>query len=451
MASRVPVNRAVRAAPTPAPSTAAPKSSSRMTAAAAPAKSMRQLNKENEDLQVKVEELSHTVQSLQAGKQAVKAAYEKSAKEKDGVIEGLKAEMEAVQGDLEHKLSSTKELLQKAQEEASEQAARTEEAEEIQRQLNKRAGEYASCLESVGVNAVSLKEWTQRDAEKQQDVVMLEEQIQKAMDDLKGTRKALEDDVAREEDFLQKIESFREQLKSVSEKDLASDGEEELGSEALVEQAPNDENPPIPTGAELDAALDDAKALAAMEDEETARDAAEDCDVAEVQTSKLIAVEKTEDLSVQDPTDVLEPQDDDIEFARAEAEAEAAAAAAKGSVVANELAAVETLVAEGQDDTETTLLPAASAGGEEATSEEEDGAASTETETETEMELELEKEKTVVVQDSSVDETATAWPVEEEAQARPDWASPGPALGDLFEKAVTEMAGGKEVFDKAVC
>ena len=279
---------------------------------------------------------------------------------------------------------------------------------------------------------------------------MLEEQIQKAMDDLKGTRKALEDDVAREEDFLQKIEGFREQLKSVSEQDLASDGEEDIGSEALVVQAPKDENPPIPTGAELDAALDDAKALAAMEDEETARDAAEDRDVAEVQTSKRIAVDKTEGLSVQDPTNVLEPQDDDIEFARAEAEAEAAAAAATGSVVADELAAVETQVAEGQDDTETLMLPAASAGGEEATSEEEVEAASTEAETENEMELELEKE-TVVAQDSSVDETATALPVEEEAQARPDWASPGPALGDLFEKAVIEMAGEKEVFDKAVC
>jgi hypothetical protein len=37
---------------------------------------MRQLNKENEDLQIKVEELSSTLQSVQAGKQAAKAAFE---------------------------------------------------------------------------------------------------------------------------------------------------------------------------------------------------------------------------------------------------------------------------------------------------------------------------------------------------------------------------------------
>lgn len=42
----------------------------------APAKSMRQLNKENEDLQAQVDQLTGSLQSAQAGKQAVKAAYE---------------------------------------------------------------------------------------------------------------------------------------------------------------------------------------------------------------------------------------------------------------------------------------------------------------------------------------------------------------------------------------
>ena len=37
---------------------------------------MRQLNKENEDLQVRVEELSSTLHSVQAGKQAAKNAFE---------------------------------------------------------------------------------------------------------------------------------------------------------------------------------------------------------------------------------------------------------------------------------------------------------------------------------------------------------------------------------------
>jgi hypothetical protein len=57
---------------------AAPKSARTAAAAQAPAKSMRQLNKENEDLQIKVEELSSSLHSAQAGKQAAKAAFEVS-------------------------------------------------------------------------------------------------------------------------------------------------------------------------------------------------------------------------------------------------------------------------------------------------------------------------------------------------------------------------------------
>ena len=57
---------------------AAPKSARTGAAAQAPAKSMRQLNKENEDLQIKVEELSSSLHSAQAGKQAAKAAFEVS-------------------------------------------------------------------------------------------------------------------------------------------------------------------------------------------------------------------------------------------------------------------------------------------------------------------------------------------------------------------------------------
>lgn len=45
----------------------------------APAKSMRQLNKENDDLQLRVEELAQSLYTVQAGKQAVKAAFEVGA------------------------------------------------------------------------------------------------------------------------------------------------------------------------------------------------------------------------------------------------------------------------------------------------------------------------------------------------------------------------------------
>ena len=109
---------------------------------------------------------------------------QKSAKERDELIEQLQDEMDMQQADAEKQISSTNTALHKATEEAREKATHAEEAEAAQQKLVKRANEYQACLESVGVNAVSLKEWTQRDAEKQQDVIMLEEQIQKAMDEV---------------------------------------------------------------------------------------------------------------------------------------------------------------------------------------------------------------------------------------------------------------------------
>ena len=54
----------------------AAKSTTRAPVAQVPAKSIRQLNKENEDLQIKVEDLTNSLQAASAGKQAVKAAFE---------------------------------------------------------------------------------------------------------------------------------------------------------------------------------------------------------------------------------------------------------------------------------------------------------------------------------------------------------------------------------------
>jgi len=109
---------------------------------------------------------------------------QKSAKDKDELIDRLQCEMETLQTDAERQLSDTNFALHKAMEEAREKAAHAEEADAAQHKLSTRVNEYQACLESVGVNAVSLKEWTQRDSEKQQDVIMLEEQIQKAMDEV---------------------------------------------------------------------------------------------------------------------------------------------------------------------------------------------------------------------------------------------------------------------------
>ena len=100
------------------------------------------------------------------------------------MIEHLRSEMEMLQTDAQQKISAANVALNKAMEEAREKASLAEEAESAQQKLNKRAHDYQACLESVGVNAISLKEWTQRDAEKQQDVIMLEEQIQKAMEEV---------------------------------------------------------------------------------------------------------------------------------------------------------------------------------------------------------------------------------------------------------------------------
>ena len=63
------------AAPAQAP-TAVPSKTARAPASQAPAKSMRQMNKENEDLQAQVDVLSNSLQVAQAGKQAIKASYE---------------------------------------------------------------------------------------------------------------------------------------------------------------------------------------------------------------------------------------------------------------------------------------------------------------------------------------------------------------------------------------
>jgi hypothetical protein len=109
---------------------------------------------------------------------------QKAGREKDEMIEHLRSEMETLQSDAEHTISAANEALNKAMEEAREKASLAEEAEAAQQKLSKRAQDYQACLESVGVNAISLKEWTQRDAEKQQDVIMLEEQIQKAMEEV---------------------------------------------------------------------------------------------------------------------------------------------------------------------------------------------------------------------------------------------------------------------------
>ena len=92
--------------------------------------------------------------------------------------------MDELQEDSQLQLASKTAALQKVADEARDKAALAEEAEAALQKLSQRANEYQTCLESVGVNAVSLKEWTQRDMEKQQDVIMLEEQIQKAMDEV---------------------------------------------------------------------------------------------------------------------------------------------------------------------------------------------------------------------------------------------------------------------------
>jgi len=47
---------------------------------------MRQLNKENEDLQLRVEELAQSLYTVQAGKQAVKAAFEVGASNPDAAL-----------------------------------------------------------------------------------------------------------------------------------------------------------------------------------------------------------------------------------------------------------------------------------------------------------------------------------------------------------------------------
>lgn len=99
---------------------------------------------------------------------SARAWVQKSSREKDEAIEQLRSELDALQTDAEHKVSAANEALNKAMEEARENASMAEEAEAGQQKLNKRAQDYQACLESVGVNAVSLKEWTQRDAEKQQ-------------------------------------------------------------------------------------------------------------------------------------------------------------------------------------------------------------------------------------------------------------------------------------------
>jgi hypothetical protein len=261
-----PINRAARtrtnhSAQAPqAPSTV----KSRSATAQAPAKSMRQLNKENEDLQTQVDELMHSLHAANAGKQAAKTTYEKAMSEKDEQIHTLKVQMDHVQESLEHQLSSTNAALHKATEEVREQASRVEEIEAAQQQLVKRASEFQSCLESVGVNAVSLQEWTQRDAEKQQDVIMLEEQIQKAMEELQDTRKVLQEDVAREDEFFQTIAAVRDQLKlthDAAEQDVASDNGD--ASEGDAEDDASDAAAPAPAE-DAAAALGDAHSLASL-------------------------------------------------------------------------------------------------------------------------------------------------------------------------------------------
>jgi F0F1-type ATP synthase membrane subunit b/b' len=66
----------------------AAKATTRAAPAQAPAKSMRQLNKENEDLQAQVDQLTSSLQSVHAGKQAVKLSYEVCAQAKLGVAHG---------------------------------------------------------------------------------------------------------------------------------------------------------------------------------------------------------------------------------------------------------------------------------------------------------------------------------------------------------------------------
>jgi len=72
----------------PAAAAMAAKATTRAASAQAPAKSMRQLNKENEDLQAQVDQLTSSLQSVHAGKQAVKASYEVCAQAKLGVAHG---------------------------------------------------------------------------------------------------------------------------------------------------------------------------------------------------------------------------------------------------------------------------------------------------------------------------------------------------------------------------
>ena len=66
----------------------AAKATTRAAPAQATAKSMRQLNKENEDLQAQVDQLTSSLQSVHAGKQAVKLSYEVCVQAKLGVAHG---------------------------------------------------------------------------------------------------------------------------------------------------------------------------------------------------------------------------------------------------------------------------------------------------------------------------------------------------------------------------
>jgi hypothetical protein len=133
---------------------------------------------------------------------------QKAAQEKEALIAQLQGEIDAQKAGSVRELSSVSSALSRATEEAREKASQAEEAQTALEKLNLRVNEYQACLERVGVNAVSLQvcvivcvcvfvkyakrervgvnavslqEWTQRDAEKQQDVAMLEEQVQRAV------------------------------------------------------------------------------------------------------------------------------------------------------------------------------------------------------------------------------------------------------------------------------
>jgi len=191
---------------------------------------MRALGKENEELHQQVKELSEALKATQDAKGTVKASAERNMQKKDMEISKLEEELECLH-----------EALTQSKQEASEKSAAAEEGEERLKKTNASLNQYQAYLEKMGINAVSLQQWTKRSEDRCKDVAELEEQLKSAMEDLASSKEAIKARIDATEGVCADMQACRAELRAVKEKTFIVPEEKE---EAPVEPEQNEKEEP---------------------------------------------------------------------------------------------------------------------------------------------------------------------------------------------------------------